>query len=117
MTVEQKFSAHLVPEHYRVLQATSEFKDFAIIWWNGLATQEALPGFEKFILVKKWSQDSLFVVTRFLSILSKFSEYSTGHVFHLFKLIFYGVTSFVLLSKGKYQINKIKSQNFPKKQR
>ena len=37
MTVEQKFSTHLVPEHHRVWQATSEFKDFAIIWWNGLA--------------------------------------------------------------------------------
>ena len=35
MTVEQKFSAHLVPEHHRVQQATSEFKDFAIIWWMG----------------------------------------------------------------------------------
>ena len=44
MTVEQKFSAHLVPEHHRVRQATSEFKDFAIIWWNGLAAQNALPG-------------------------------------------------------------------------
>jgi hypothetical protein len=44
MTVEQKFSAHLVPEQHRVRQATSEFKDFAIIWWNGLATQDALPG-------------------------------------------------------------------------
>ena len=39
--VEQKFSAHLMPEHHRVRQATSEFKDFAIIWWNGLATQDA----------------------------------------------------------------------------
>ena len=28
MTVEQKFSAHLVPEHHRVRQATREFKDF-----------------------------------------------------------------------------------------
>ena len=101
MTVNEKFSAHLVPEHHRVRQATSEFKDFAIIWWNGLAAQDALPGFENFILVKKWSQDPLFVVTRFLSILSKFSENSTGHVFHLFKLIFSVVTSFVLLSKGK----------------
>ena len=42
--VEQKFSAHLVPEQHRVRQATSEFKDFAIIWWNGLASQNALPG-------------------------------------------------------------------------
>ena len=43
MTLEQKFSAHLVPEQHRVRQATSEFKDLAIIWWNGLATQDALP--------------------------------------------------------------------------
>jgi hypothetical protein len=34
MTVEQKFSAHLVPEQHRVRQATNEFKDFAIIWWT-----------------------------------------------------------------------------------
>ena len=65
ITVEQKFSAHLVPEHHRVRQATSEFKHFSIIWWNGLAAQDALPGFEIFILVKKWSQDPHFVVTRF----------------------------------------------------
>jgi hypothetical protein len=31
MTVEQKFNSHLVPEQYRVRQATSEFKDFALI--------------------------------------------------------------------------------------
>jgi hypothetical protein len=31
MMVEQKCSSHLVPEHHRVRQATSEFKDFAII--------------------------------------------------------------------------------------
>ena len=35
MTVEQKFSAHLVPEHHRVRQATSEFKDFAIFGGMG----------------------------------------------------------------------------------
>jgi hypothetical protein len=38
MTVEQKFSSHLVPEQHRVRQATSELKDFALIWWNELAT-------------------------------------------------------------------------------
>jgi hypothetical protein len=38
MTVEQKFSSHLVPEQHRVRQATSEFKDFALIWLNELAT-------------------------------------------------------------------------------
>ena len=43
MTVEQKFSSHLVPECHRVRQATSEFKDFAIIWWNGLALTGELP--------------------------------------------------------------------------
>ena len=115
MTVEQKFSAHHVPKHHRVRQATSEFKDFAIIWWNGLAAQDALPGFQIFILVKKWSQDPLFVVTRFLSILSKFSENSTGHVLYLFELIFSMVTSFVLLSEENISKNKIKKLKFPKK--
>ena len=36
MTVEQKFNSHLVPDAHQVRQATSEFKDFAIIWWNEL---------------------------------------------------------------------------------
>jgi hypothetical protein len=31
MTVEQKFSSHLVPEQHHGRQATSEFKDFALI--------------------------------------------------------------------------------------
>jgi hypothetical protein len=31
MTVEQKFSSHLVPEQHRVRQATSEFKYFNLI--------------------------------------------------------------------------------------
>src|SRR6266540_597247 len=43
MTVEQKFSSHLVPEQHRVRQATSEFKDFAIIWWNELVNARAAP--------------------------------------------------------------------------
>jgi hypothetical protein len=38
MTVEQKFSSHLIPEQHHVRQATSEFKVFALIWWNELAT-------------------------------------------------------------------------------
>jgi hypothetical protein len=38
MTVEQKFISHLVPEQHHVRQATSEYKDFALIWWNELAT-------------------------------------------------------------------------------
>jgi hypothetical protein len=32
MTIEQKFSSHLVLEQHCVRQATSEFKDFALIW-------------------------------------------------------------------------------------
>jgi hypothetical protein len=43
MTVEQKFNSHLVPEQHRVRQATSEFKDFAIIWWNELVNTRAAP--------------------------------------------------------------------------
>ena len=56
---------------------------------------------EIFKLVKKASQDHLFMVTRFLSSLSTSSENSTGYVFYLFKLIFSVVTSFVLLSEEK----------------
>jgi hypothetical protein len=36
MTVEQKLNSHLVPEVHEVGKATSEFKDFAIVWWNDL---------------------------------------------------------------------------------
>jgi hypothetical protein len=43
MTIEQKFNSHLVPEQHRVRQATSEFKDFAIIWWNELVNTRAAP--------------------------------------------------------------------------
>jgi hypothetical protein len=31
MTVEQKFSSHHIPEQHHVRQATSEFKNFALI--------------------------------------------------------------------------------------
>ena len=54
---------------------------------------------EIFILAKNWSQDPLFMVTSFLLILSMSSEFSIGHTFHLFKLIFSVVSSFVLLSE------------------
>jgi hypothetical protein len=43
MTVEQKINSHLVPEQHRVRQATSEFRDFAIIWWNELVNTRAAP--------------------------------------------------------------------------
>jgi len=39
------------------------------------------------------------------------SEFSTGHAFHMFKLMFSMVTSFVLLSEEKYQKNR---QRIPK---
>ena len=64
-------------------------------------TYSALLGLENFILAKNWSQDPIFVVTSFLSILSMSSEFFTGHDFHLFKLIFSVVTSLVLLSEEK----------------
>ena len=57
------------------------------------------PDSKIFILAKNWSKDPLFVVTSFMSILSTSYEFSTGHTFHLFKLIFSMVTSFVLLSE------------------
>ena len=60
----------------------------------------AFPSSKK-ILAKKWSQDPLFVVTSFLLILSMSSKFSTNDAFHLFKLIFSVVTSFVLLSEVK----------------
>jgi len=41
----------------------------------------------------------------------------TGHGFHLFKLIFYVVTSFVLLSEEKISKKKKKKSKNPKKQR
>ena len=64
-------------------------------------TSSATPGSENFILTKNWSQDPLFVVTSILSILIMSSKFSIGHAFHLFKLIFFVVTSFVLLSEEK----------------
>ena len=71
----------------------------------------ALLGSEKFILDKNWPQDPIFVVTSFLSVLSSSSEFSIGHTFHLFKLIFSVVTSFVLLSEEKISKKKRKSKN------
>jgi hypothetical protein len=43
MIVDQKFSSHLVPEQHHVRQATSEFKDFAIVWWNELSSLHLEP--------------------------------------------------------------------------
>ena len=64
-------------------------------------TYSASSGLKIFILAKNWSQDPLFMVIIFLSILSTSSEFSIGHAFHLLKLIFSVVTSFVLLSEEK----------------
>jgi hypothetical protein len=43
MTFDNTFSSHLVPEQHRVRQATSEFKNFAIIWWNELSSLRLQP--------------------------------------------------------------------------
>ena len=71
-------------------------------------TYSALLGSKNFILVNNWSHDPIFVGTSFLSILSMYSEFSIGHAFHLFKLIFSVVTSFLLLSEEKYKKEKVK---------
>jgi hypothetical protein len=44
MTVDNKFSSHLIDEQHRVRQATSEFEDFAIIWWSELFSLRLHPG-------------------------------------------------------------------------
>ena len=62
-------------------------------------TYSALSGSKNFILAKNLSQDPIFVVTSLLSNLSTSSKFSIGHAFHLFKLIFSVVTSFVFLSE------------------
>jgi hypothetical protein len=36
-------SSHLVPEQHHVRQGTSEFKNFAIIWWNDLSSLHLQP--------------------------------------------------------------------------
>jgi hypothetical protein len=43
MTIEQKFAANLVAERHQVRQATSEFKNFAIVWWTGLVVDGRAP--------------------------------------------------------------------------
>jgi hypothetical protein len=43
MTVEQKFNSHHVLEQQRITEATSEFKDFDIIWWNELVSIRVAP--------------------------------------------------------------------------
>jgi hypothetical protein len=43
MTVDNKFSSHVVLEQHRVRQATSEFKGFTIIWWNELSSLRLQP--------------------------------------------------------------------------
>ena len=80
-------------------------------------TYSALLGLKNFILAQNGSQDPIFVVTSFLSILSTSSKFSIGHAFHLFKLIFSVDTSFLLLSGEKIsKKEKRKSQIIPKKQ-
>ena len=71
-------------------------------------------GLKNFILAKNWSRDPLFMVTSFLPILSTSFEFSIGHAFHLFKLIFSVVTTFVLLSEKNIKKIKRKSQRIQK---
>ena len=78
-------------------------------------TYPALPSSKNFISAKNWSQDPFFMVISFLSLLSTSSKFSTGHSFHLFKLIFSVVTSFVLLSEEKISKKKKKKLMNPKK--
>ena len=84
---------------------------------NTRDTYSASPGSKNFILAKNWSEDPLFVVISFFSILSMSSKFSISHAFHLSNLIFSVVASSMLLSEEKYQKNKKKKSKNPKKQR
>ena len=64
-------------------------------------TYSSLSGLKKFILTKNRSQVPIFLVTIFLSNLSMSSEFSIGHAFLLFQLVFSMVTFFVFLSEEK----------------
>ena len=96
---------HLVPNHISAFTSL----DTSSTWnvnrpaskTSTRDTYSALLGLKNFISAKNWSQDPIFVVTSFLSILRMSSEFSTGHAYHLLKLIFSMVTSFVLLSEEK----------------
>ena len=107
----------LVPNHIHVVRTSGTWN----VNWPATKTStrdaySASTGLELFILAKIWSQVPLFIVTSFLLILSMSSKFSTGHAFHLFKLIFSVVTSFVLLSEEKISKNKMKKSKNPKKQ-
>jgi hypothetical protein len=58
MTVEQKFNFHLVPEVHKVILATSEFKDFAVVWWNELVKSGTGP--------QTWNRLKLAMRSRFV---------------------------------------------------
>jgi hypothetical protein len=59
VTIEQKFSAHQVPKEHRIRQATSEFKDFAIIWLTALALDGNTP--------RSWEELKVAMHDRFVS--------------------------------------------------
>ena len=81
-------------------------------------TYSALPGSKNFILAKNWSQDPIFMVKSFLTILSTSSEFSTSHAFHLFKLIlFCGYFFCAPKLRKNIKKNKMKKSRNPKKQR
>jgi hypothetical protein len=47
-----------VPEQHQIRQATSEFKDFAIIWWTGLVAYNCQP--------KTWEELKVAMRDRFM---------------------------------------------------
>jgi hypothetical protein len=51
-------NSHLVPKVHKVRQATSEFKDFAIIWWNELVKSGTYP--------QTWDRLKLVMRSRFV---------------------------------------------------
>jgi hypothetical protein len=58
MAVEQKLNSHLVPEVNKARQATSEFKNFAIVSWNELVKSGTNP--------QTWDRLKLAIQSRFV---------------------------------------------------
>ena len=100
ITDAEKDGRRMDPETFSIVVDTlvkAGMEDEAVHLFRGLEHQRLLPGFGEFRI----SRNTLEEPGRVLSILSTSSEFSIGHVSHLFKLIFSVVTSYVLLSEGK----------------
>ena len=100
ITDAEKDGRRMDPETFSIVVDTlvkAGMEDEAVHLFRGLEHQRLLSGFVEFRISKNTLEDRLSEPERVLSILSTSSEFSVGHVSHLFKLIFFVFTSCVLL--------------------